>query len=260
MKKAVVAALAMASFAVGGAHAAINFELAGASTGASAFASSDGFAPDSTMNYQINSTSNFGDLVSGLIVQNQASAVSGVGSSAISALDTETVTIAAISPSSGSIRFAGATSAGLGPEASGSASAGSPGAIAYYKFSITNDPIWFTIDYATAGDNPAPLSYLGILSNGTSAPVGLLHVGANDSGTASYHLDPGHYVFSVLESASSYAPDYLSNSTPGALLTGSSMGVFTFSDPVPEASTWIMMGLGFGAFALVAARRRLRPA
>ena len=260
MRNVVVAALAMASFANSGAHAAVNFEWAGASTGAAAFASSEGYPPDSKTNYQIGSTSNFSDLIPGLVVQSQASAVSGVGLSAVGALDTETVTIAAVTPSSGVIRFSGATSAGLGPEANGSASAGSPAALAFYKFSVTGDPVGFRIDYATSGDNPAPMSYLGFLVSGALAPVGVLHVGASDSGTVSYRLNPGDYLFGVLELAGSYAPDHLLNTTPGALMTGFSTGVFTFSDPVPEPSTWVMTGLGFGAFALAAARRRLRPA
>ena len=257
MKRVVfAAALTCAGLMANGAQASVNFLLGAVLTGASATAS-DGVGVDSKSKMGNAGTFNFSDLIPGITASSFVSAHSGEGRAAASADDLETLTLTASAPDSGAFDFTGLTHAALGAAASSSAyaEAGANGALGLYVFAVVGEPTPFVVTYATTGSTDAGLSYLAFLKTSSSF-VGAFGAGANDSGTVSYLLNPGDYVFGVLELGSKYGPDSIYAGEPGDSLTGESSGTFRWTSAVPEPATWVAISAGFLAMAFVARRRR----
>ena len=258
MKKAVfAAALAFASFAANGVgYASVNFISAGVSVGASAWASSDGVSVDSHIGHSSGQATNFADLLAGLSVSAHASAYSGVSTQSAASDSVNAVTIKATSPGVGYIEFVGSASASLGSEvAGGFAGASNAQSLAFYIFSVTSAPYPFVVNYETSGSNDAVFSYDAFLL-APSSLVDYIPVGDNDAGMASYTLDPGYYLFGILQFQGAHSGDSVLATDPGSTLNGESLARFDFNAAVPETSTWVMLGLGLTAVGIVAAKRR----
>ena len=184
-----------------------------------------------------------------------ASSSSGGNNRNASAADTERATVKLASKFDADLDFGGYVYASVTSKAGPEATAGAGGSLSFagYEFRTTS-PELLSIDYTTQSDFDADNAYELVVLRGKNRPVATEYfIDANASDSIFLDLTKGFYTVAVYL----YQPDDVAAGV-GQAIAGSYSGDFHVTlSAVPEASTWVMIGAGFGALgAFSAARRR----
>ena len=176
--------------------------------------------------------------------------------STASALEDTNLTLA--SAASGTIDFAGITSA-TSTKATDTGEAYSEGQGLTYDFTVDTASV-FSLTYNYTETFTDPYFYNSIFLENTSTDALVTSkdpAGSNTSGAYTFNLDPGSYTFNVYTQIADDA--YASGVAGSAAGEHEELYQFNIVAAAPEPSTWALLMLGVGATGL-ALRSRRRPA